>query len=88
MESRKQILENEFDIPMTKQIDEEVLDMCNLGMAVQLRGVEMGRAEGRAESTLLCIKNLMKNMKLTAQKAMDALKIPDEERTHYMEMLK
>ena len=87
VESRKQILEDEFDIPMTKQIDEEVLDMCNLGMAVQLRGVEMGRAEGRAESTLLCIKNLMKNMKLTAQQAMDALKVPKEEQAHYTEML-
>ena len=51
-------------------------------------GIAKGMEIGRAESTLLCIKNLMKNMKLTAQQAMDALKIPDEERTHYMEMLK
>ena len=100
VESRKQILEEEYNIPMTKQIDEEVLDMCNLGMAIEMRGVEKGiqkgRAEGREEGMekgikkgiLSSIEKLMKTMKLTAQQAMDALEIPDEERAAYAEKLK
>ena len=46
IETRKQILEDEFSIPMTKQIDEEVLEMCNLGMAIEMKGVERGMAKG------------------------------------------
>ena len=69
--------------------------MCNLGMAIEMRGVEKGRAEGRAEGEakgikkglLTSIEKLMKTMKLTAQQAMDALEIPDEERADYTAML-
>ena len=65
--------------------------MCNLGMAVQLRGEERGIAKGmeigRVEGLLSSIKNLMETLKLTAQQAMDALKVPKEEQAHYTEML-
>ena len=40
VEKRKQILEKEFNIPMTKEIEEEVLEMCNLGMAVDMNATE------------------------------------------------
>ena len=72
---RKQILETEFNIPMTKEIEEEVLEMCNLGQAVELKGKE--------QSLLESIKNLMKNLKLTAQQAMDALEIPKDDQARY-----
>lgn len=79
VESRKQILEDEFDIPMTKQIDEEVLDMCNLGMAVQLRGEEKGRAEGIVEGAIKTLVDLFKKGILTlAQAAEEANMSPEE----------
>ncbi len=56
--------------------------MCNLGMAVQLRGVEIGRAEGRAEGLLSGIKNLMKTMKFTLQQV-DALEISETVQDRY-----
>ena len=70
--------------------------MCNLGMAIEMRGVEKGLQKGRAEGMekgikkgiLSSIEKLMKTMKLTAQQAMDALEIPDEERAAYAEKLK
>lgn len=79
VEKRKRILESEFNIPMTKEIEEEVLEMCNLGMAVELKGVKQGKEQSLLES----IKNLMETLHLTAQQAMDALKIPKDDQAHY-----
>ena len=75
VEKRKQILENEFHIPMTKELEEEVLEMCNLGMAVELSATE--------RTWLESIKNLMETLHLTAQQAMDALKIPQKDQARY-----
>ena len=83
VENRKKILEDEFDIPMTKEIKEEVSEMCNLGMAVELKGVEQGIEKGKEQTWLESIRNLMDTMKWSAQQAMDALKIPKEEQAHY-----
>ena len=79
VEKRKQILETEFDIPMTKQIEEEVLEMCNLGMAIEMAGVMKGKEQGLLES----IKNIMETLNLTTQQAMDALKIPKDDQARY-----
>ena len=72
---------------MTKEIKEEVFEMCNLGMAVELKGVVQGITQGiekGKEQTLLeSIKNLMETLNLNVQQAMDALKIPKEEQAHY-----
>ena len=46
------------------------------------------KAEGREETLLNSIKNLMETLKLTAEQAMDALKIPDDDRKKYVSMLK
>ncbi len=87
VEKRKQILETEFNIPMTKEIEEEVLEMCNLGMAVELNGVKRGFTQGTEATTLQNIKNLMDTMKWTAQQAMDALKISKSDQARYAAML-
>ena len=47
-----------------------------------------GIAEGREESEMDSIRNLMETMKLSAQKAMDALKIDPTRREKYLAMLK
>ena len=46
------------------------------------------KAEGREETLLNSIKNLMETLKLTAEQAMDALKIPDDDRKKYVSLLK
>jgi len=45
------------------------------------------RTEGRAEGRLHDVVKVMKNLKLTAEQAMDVLEIPSEERSRYMEKL-
>ena len=46
-----------------------------------------GRLEGVEEERIENLKNLMESLKLTAQQAMDALKIPVSEREKYLEKL-
>lgn len=127
VEQRKQILEDEFDIPMTRDIEEEVAEMCNLGMAVELKGVaegmergmiqgmqegmqkgmregmqkgiregmqkgmeegmQKGLEKGQESARIEAISNIMQALKLTAQQAMDILKIPEAERERYVAKL-
>ena len=53
--------------------------MCNLSKGVR----EMGRADG----ILSAIKNLIKNMGVSAEQAMSVLEIPEAERQKYMDLL-
>ncbi|MBQ7463510.1 MAG: hypothetical protein IJS86_01475 [Lachnospiraceae bacterium] len=46
-----------------------------------------GKAEGKAEEKLTDIKNLMSSMKWTAAQAMEALKIPEDDRRRYSALL-
>ena len=50
-------------------------------------GREAGLEEGREKTTIFNIRNLMKNMKLTAEQAMEALGIDKSEFSKYMTML-
>ncbi len=69
--------------------------MCNLGTAVEKKGIMIGEKRGEKqgekrgekngiERTMLGnIKNLMESMKWTAKQAMDALKVPESEQGKY-----
>ena len=50
-------------------------------------GKTEGKAEGKAENTLDNIKELMKNMKWTAEQAMSALGIPVNDQNQYTTLL-
>ena len=54
------------------------------GMA---KGREEGMAQGREDNLLSNLRNLMKNMRLTAEQAMDALSVPEENRPKYLAVL-
>ena len=79
VDKRKQFLEEEFNIPMTREIEEEVSETCNLGMAVETMGKE--------KMLLSNIRSLMETLKLTAEQAMDALKIPKGDQEKYQKKL-
>ena len=83
IDRRKQILEDEFNIPMTREIEKEVVEMCNLGMAVETMGYESGVQNAKLDA----IRSLMETLKLTAQQAMDALKIPKDDQEKYAQKL-
>lgn len=68
-----------------------VRNMCEVLEKVEKRGIEIGREEGREEgkeSTILfSVRSLMETLKLTAQQAMDALKIPTADQAKYISKL-
>ena len=84
---KRQILQDDFDIPMTETLESEVQAMCNLSQGVEEKGRIKGRAEGRTEGLLASIRNLMASMGWTVDQAMAALKIPEEDRPQYTKML-
>ena len=49
---KKQILEDEFGVAMSEELEREVFVMCNLSQGVKAEGRMEGRAEGRAEGRM------------------------------------
>lgn len=50
-------------------------------------GFNQGTVQGRREGILFAVKNLQLSLHLTAEQAMEALSIPEEERVFYEEQL-
>ena len=70
-------IEKETEVPnMCKAIDDLILD-----------GEERGMQRGSEHARLTDLKNLIKNLNLTADQAMDALSIPTEVRPKYQRVL-
>ena len=57
--------------------------MCNLGEGIAERAME----QGIEKEKLANLKRIIKNMKLTAEQAMNALEIPISERNRYTSLL-
>ena len=79
---KRRILEEEFQIPMTEEIESEVNSMYGLGDAIEARGLEKGLEKG----ILLSVQNLMKNMDLSMEAALTALSVPKERWDAYIAM--
>ena len=80
---KRQVLQQEFDIPMTETLEAEVRKMCNLSQGVR----NLGRAEGRTEGLLASIRSLMSTMGWSAEQAMEALRVPSGDRPKYADLL-
>lgn len=85
---KKQIIEEEFLIPASQSLEQEVSAMCNLSEGVWEKGIEKGIEKGRQETILATARNLMKTLKLSVEQAMDAMDVPQAERPKYAELLK
>ena len=72
VKEKKEILQNDFSIEMTKTLESEVSIMCNLSKGVEEKGIQKG--------ILLSIRNLMETMGWSVEQAMEGLKIPEEEK--------
>ena len=87
-ETKKEILETEFEVPMTQTLESEVRYMCNLSQGVAERAMEKGVTQGENRAMLTAIRNLMETLGVTSDKAMDALKVPEADRAKYKEQLR
>ena len=70
-----------------KEIEEELIKMSNFGMAVELKGIAIGREQEKEQLSLEHIRNVMESTKWSAQQVMDAMKIPKSEQAHYTSIL-
>ena len=80
---KKEILENDFDIPMTEKMEEEVKYMCNLSDGVEQKGIEQGIEEERIRAIQIKLKK-NKSKELIA----DELELKLEEVNEYIDKLK
>jgi hypothetical protein len=82
-DEKKRILQDEFSIKMTRELESEVSVMCNLSKGVEEKGIAKGLEQGLEKGILSSIKNLMESLDWSIEQAMDALKIPASERNKY-----
>ena len=70
---KKLMLQNEFGIPMSDDLEGRIGDMCNLSQGVYDRAVVDN------------IKKLMKNMGWDIDECMDVLEVEEDRREYYRE---
>ena len=80
---KKEILENEFQIPMTEKMETEVEYMCNLSDGVEQKGIEKGIEK---EQLRLIQKKLEKNKSM--QQIAEEVELDVESVKSYIEVLK
>ena len=76
------MIDFEFDINEAKEVWKEEAEAKGMAQGMA-KGIEKGMAKGKIES----LRNIMQTLNLTIQQAMDALKIPPEERDKYASMI-
>ena len=83
LNTKKQILEQDFQIPITEHFEKGINDMCNLSEYVYEQGIEQGIEQG----TLASIKSLMTNLQMSAEEAFKALGIAPDDTKKYLSQL-
>ena len=100
---KKEQLQKGYGILMEREIEEEVMDMCNFSDFIEQRGIEKGleqgieqgllqgkeegKAEGKVEATLLHVKKLMQRINVSAVDAMNMLDVEDDIRPAILQSL-
>jgi hypothetical protein len=82
-EQKLNILKTEYEIKVTKELEKEVSQMCNISKGVEEKGIQKGIQKG----LLQAIKNLMENADWSIEQAMKMLGISEEEQPLYREKL-
>ena len=87
MEKRKDVLENEFHIPMTKEMEGDMQAMCNFSDAVEYYGEQKGFQRGVDQATLSNLRNLNESLGIPIQRIMDGMKLSPEDQEKYRKLL-
>ena len=85
---KKAILEAEYGIPMTREIQEGMSDMCNLSELLVDKGIEIGTGKGigigigigTKKMFVNNLRSLMQNLGCSEDTAMDLLNVPQADR--------
>ena len=85
---KKRQLEEEYDIHLTEDETKELSKMCNLSEGVYNSGFNDGVNVGTRNKAKEDLQNLIESTGWSLEKAMQALRIPLEEKDHYEKALK
>lgn len=89
--TKKSVLEEEYGMRMSVGMERSEGDMCNLSELVWEDGLEKGLQRGREEGGMAVmvenVRNLMDSLNMTAEQAMDVLRIPLENRRSVMQSI-
>ena len=58
--TKKKILEQEYGIPMTVEMEKETENMCNIGRGIAVKYEEKGLEKGRKEGLYSVVKRMLK----------------------------
>jgi hypothetical protein len=70
-----------------KRDPEGVREMCRISEEIYNEGVERGIERGARDRLLENVRSMTKNLKITAQQALDVLDVPKSEQTRLIAML-
>ena len=90
-EEKEKILREEYEIELTRDMREEIVEMGGLmepllEIAAE-EAAEKASTETKKNTLVENIRSLMETLNLTAKQAMDALKIPADEQKEYMSLI-
>ena len=89
---KKKLLENEYGIKMTEEMEEEVLGMCDYSVGIYERGLAEGIAEGIGkgieQNLLENIKSVMKNLSISLERALEIFNVPKSDYEKYKKLIK
>ena len=72
---KKRVLQEEFDVSMTQEMESEAESMCNLSQGIEDR------------ATVNTLIKMMKNSNMSLEECMNMIEIPDYQRKVYQEMI-
>ncbi len=85
---KKQILEAEFSIPMTYEMESEAEMMCNLSDGVEMRGFNRGVDFGVDKGLLSALMGYIRKKAVSIETALDDHDIAVENRAKYTQLLR
>ncbi|MCC8015781.1 MAG: hypothetical protein LIO87_11425, partial [Eubacterium sp.] len=83
IQERLGIMKNEFSIKITKNIEDEVMTMCNVSYGIERKG----EIKGTEKTTVSLLKNAMNNLHLTLEQALTGLGIPESDYQKYRSLI-
>lgn len=82
---KKKILEEEFGVAMSEELEREVLEVCNLSQGVRAEGREEGRIEGIGIGEIRMLVQLVREGDLPLERAAAKAKMTVEQFKETME---
>ena len=88
IDEKKNLLERDYGIKMTEEMEEEVLGMCDYSVGIYEKGLTQGITQGEENKLLENIKNIMEGLDMPLEKVLDILKVPKSDYEKYKKLIK